>query len=61
MTTGITMPASFFGGGIEFLAERHDVDAVLTQRGTDRAARDWPARPGICNLICPVTFFAIKF
>jgi hypothetical protein len=35
MTTGMIEPGVVLGGGVEFLAERHDVDAVLAERRAD--------------------------
>jgi hypothetical protein len=41
---------------VEGLGELHDVDAVLTQRGTDRRRR-LAAPAGICSLIWVRTFW----
>ena len=46
MTVGIGMPFSrSLGRGVERLAEFHDVDAALTERGADRRRRGWRRRP----------------
>ena len=39
MTTGRMSPGLFLGGGVEFLAEGHDVDALLAERGADGRRR----------------------
>ena len=58
ITTGIVVPCVLLGLRVERLAELHDVDAVLAQRGADRRRRDaWP--PAACSLIVVRTFFAI--
>ena len=50
--------ALLLGGGVELLAERHDVDALLAERRAD-GRRGLAAPAGICNLICATTSLAI--
>src|SRR5580658_1505779 len=59
MTTGITSPASALVTALNSLQKPMMLTPCWPSAGpTGGAGLAWPA--GICNLICPVTFFAIK-
>ena len=45
--------------GVERLAEFHDVDAALTERGPDRRRTGWRRPAGTWRLMKPSTFFAM--
>src|ERR1035441_8396221 len=60
MTTGITKPASALVAALNSLQKPMMLTPCWPSAGpTGGAGFAWPA--GICNLICPMTFFAIKF
>src|SRR5580692_9680952 len=60
MTTGITRPASFLVTALNSLQKPMMFTPCWPNAGpTGGAGLACPA--GICNLICPVIFFAIKF
>src|SRR5580658_10941692 len=60
MTTGITNPASALVTALNSLQKPMMLTPCWPSAGpTGGAGFACPA--GICNLICPVTFFAIKF
>src|SRR5665213_3046820 len=60
MTTGIIRPASFLVTALNSLQKPMMLTPCWPSAGpTGGAGLAWPA--AICNLICPVIFFAIKF